>query len=536
MGRRGIEEVKAGVDLDAIWARILRWSREGWEAIPEEERDLPKWYGVFFRKVTPGFFMIRTRISGGVLERGRYGSSQLRVLAEVARRYGWDVLDLTTRQGVQLRGFQIQDIPQVLQELWEAGIETRQTGFDNVRIVTSCPLAGLAHAEVMDSRPFVQAVTRGIVGHWAYANLPRKFNITVLGSVDGCTSPETNDIAFTPARRNGRAGFNVWVGGAEGSWGSRRAQPLRIFVPPEPERVAEVALRILDIFIAHGNRQSRNRARLAFLLDEWGLDRFRSELLGRLSFPAEEGGAEYTVPHLPPDHVGITPQKTAGLYAVGLLVPTGRMTTAQALELARLAETYGSGEVRLTPKQNPVIVNVPETRLEALLAEPLLRTFSPFPLPFRRGLVTCTGNTYCHFAVIETKDRGRELAEYLDRELGEEVREKLGVLHLHVSGCPNSCGHPHTGQIGLIGKRIRLPDGQVVEGADIYVGGEPGLFGAFNERWRQGVPFQAMGPLLADLVRRYLAEREEGEGFHPWCVRAGLIQGAQALAAPMLQD
>jgi ferredoxin-nitrite reductase len=192
-------------------------------------------------------------------------------------------------------------------------------------------------------------------------------------------------------------------------------------------------------------------------------------------------------------------------------------------ELARLAEEYETGEVRLTTGQNVVLPNVPEEKLDALLAEPLLEELSPEPGPFLRGLVTCTGKSFCPFALIETKDRGRELADHLDERLEDEVREVMDSFEIHASGCANSCARPHTGSIGLIGRGIRQQDGTIAEAADVLLAAEQGLSGGFNERWRPKVPFEELAPMFEDPIRRYLAEREPAESFQAWCARAGVL-------------
>jgi ferredoxin-nitrite reductase len=524
--KRSIEEMKAELDMEKIWARILQWSEGGWDSIPPEEIDLTKWYGLFYRKPTPGYFMIRTRVTGGVLHRGNYRAGQMRALADITRDFGRDIMDFTTRQQVELRWIRINDFPEIFHRLRAAGLDSRQTGMDNIRGVTTCPVAGLAEDEVIDTRDLIKQMTDAFVGDWRYANLPRKFNITIIGCRDNCTHSETNDIGFNPATKDGETGFNVRVGGGEGSWGRQHAWSLDAFV--SEDEVVETGIRILDVFLENGVRGKRNRARMKFLIDDWGIEKFREELSKLLSFDLRSAGEDLTRSGGPNDHVGVHPQKESGLYYVGLLAPTGRVTLERVYELCRLAEEYGDGEIRLSTYQNPILCNVPEDRLESLMKEPLLKEMSPEPKPFERGLVTCTGKSFCPFALIETKERGLELARYLDERLGEEVQEELGVFRIHTSGCPNSCARPHAGQIGLIGKQIRRKEGPVkstVEGANVMLGGQEGIFGGgFNELWDQKVPFEEMGPKVEGVIRDYLDEREEGETFRDWCLRKEMIE------------
>ena len=519
---RDIEEVKAGTDLEGIWAKIVGWSESGWESIPEDEMNLTKWYGLFYRKPTPGYFMIRTRVTGGVLHAGNYRSEQLRELADITREYGRDIMDFTVRQQVELRWIRIEDFPGIFARLRSVGLDSRQTGMDNIRGVTQCPVAGLAEDEVIETRDLVKEMTAAFVGNWRYANLPRKFNIAITGCRDNCAHCETNDIGFNPATKDGATGFNIRVGGGEGAWGRQHAWPFDAFV--KSHEVVETGLKILDVFLENGKRGKRNKARMKFLIDEWGIERFREEVAKRLPFELRPAGDDLTRDGGPRDHVGVHRQKEPGLYYVGLCAPTGRVQLDRAYELCRIAEEYGNGEIRLTTYQNPILPNVPEDRLEELLAEPLLKDMTPYPNPFVRGLVTCTGKSFCPFALIETKDRGLELAEYLDEKLGAEVQEKLGIFYIHTSGCTNSCARPHAGQIGLIGKQLKK-DGERVEGANVMLGGHQGLFEAgFNEPWETKVPFEEMGPKLEKVIRAYLDERGGDETFRDWCLRREMVE------------
>lgn len=525
-----IEAYKENINLDIIWDKIVRYANEGWEAIDQTDIQALKWYGIFVRKSTPGHFMIRVRVPGGVLEHGRFQAKQLRVLADITRDYGRDIMDLTTRQQVQLRWIRMEDVLIVLDKLNEAGLSTIQTGMDNIRNVTTCPVAGLQADEALDARPLVKELNDSIVGNWKVANLPRKFNITVLGCCDNCTHAEINDVALTPAKRGDVLGYNVWVGGALGPWGTQRSQSLDAFVLPEQAK--EMCHGILELFHERGNRDKRNKARLKFLIDEMGLAAFREEVISKLSYTPCSAGTELTDEHSHRDHIGVHPQNTPGLNYVGLNVVTGRMKLEQVYEIARLAEAYGNGEVRFTTAQNIIIPNVPDELLAPLLEEPVLGQLKHDPLPFARGLISCTGNTFCPFAMIDTKQRTLELVSYLDERMGRSVMESVGVLEIHASGCPNSCGNPHTGQIGLIGKKVKV-NGQVEEAADIYLGAEHGVHGAFNERWKTAVPFSEMGPLLEDMIRQYVEKRTPEESFRMWCIRTGLIKGSLEQFAPM---
>ncbi|NSL51729.1 nitrite/sulfite reductase [Calidifontibacillus erzurumensis] len=528
-----IEEIKSNASFEEIWKKIKHYGREGLGEIPDEDLHLLRFYGVFYRKPTPGYFMIRVRVPGGILESGKFTTSQLEALANITEKYGRDIIDITTRQQVQLRWIKIEDVPPIIEQLNRVGLTTLQTGHDNIRGVTTCPVAGLSADEVMDTRELVKEVNDAFVGNWKYTNLPRKLNITIIGCHDDCTHAEINDIAFTPAERKGEIGFHVWVGGGLGPWGTQRSLFLDAFV--RKEEVKEVCLRILDLYTEYGNREKRNRARLKFIIDEWGLDKFREKLQSVLSFKLKRGGLARTHPHRHNDHIGIHPQHNPKYVYAGLNVLTGRLYLSQVRELIRIAKEYGTGEIRLTTDQNVIIPNIPKERLLEFKSEPLLSELSINPSPFTRGLIACTGKTFCPNALIETKDRSKELAAYLDEHVGAEVMKATGGLTIHASGCPNSCGNPHTGQIGIIGKKIKV-DGKFVEAADIYLGAEFGLYGGFNELWKSRVPFEEAGPLLAEVIKRFVSQKYKYETFREWCIRVGEIKGSLNEFAPMIHE
>jgi ferredoxin-nitrite reductase len=368
-----------------------------------------------------------------------------------------------------------------VRQIWDllesVGLVSLQTGMDNIRNVVGCPAAGLTANELLDASPVVLQYNDMFVGNPAYTNLPRKFNVTITGCLDHCTHGPTQDISLIPAVRfedgdagNGEPtiGFNVAAGGKQGSGGFRPASPLDVFVTPA--NAAEVCNQITLIFRDHGPREARNKCRLAFLVDEWGVPRFREELDRRMGYALPPAGQDVGPKDSAPgkggtDHMGIFAQKQPGLNAAGLVVPAGRISSEQLLEVARLADHYGDGQVRLTPGQNLIIPNVPDARLESLKAEPLLAELRHDAPEIMRGLVSCTGIDYCHFALIETKERAIATARKLEQTLGD-----TGPLTMHWSGCPNACGNHTVSDIGILGKRTRI-DGQVVDAVDVSLGG-----------------------------------------------------------------
>src|SRR5580692_10231345 len=373
-GANSVEGFKASVGGDGL--RILEHLpeiiRRGAESLTPAEKELLKWLGVFYRRPTPGKFMMRIRMPNGFVN-----SEQLRTIAELSRLMGDNVLDITTRQQIELRGFTLDCIPAIWQKLRGLDLRSLQTGMDNVRNINGCALAGLTPHELFDASPVVEELDRIIVGSEGnpeFTNLPRKLNITVTGCMDNCTHNESQDIALVPAKKGGRAGFNVLVGGKMGSGGFTIASPLNVFV--EIFQATRVVLELIKIHRDHSPREARSKCRFAFLIEKWGIRRLRAELTARLGHElAFQGRDMRGSTHA--DHIGRSLQKQVGLVAVGLCVPTGRVTPEQMDELARLADAYGSGEIRLTTGQNAIIPNVPVDRVTKFYGEALLKEWSP---------------------------------------------------------------------------------------------------------------------------------------------------------------
>ncbi|MGG6296145.1 ferredoxin--nitrite reductase [Leptolyngbya sp. AN02str] len=461
------EKLKAEKDGLAVKDELEQFARLGWEAMDTTDRDHRlKWMGVFFRPVTPGKFMLRLRMPSGILTSG-----QMRVLAEIVQRYGEDgSADITTRQNLQLRGIRLEDIPDIFQRLKEAGMTSVQSGMDNVRNITGSPVAGIDADELIDTRGIVRKVqdmiTNNGEGNPSFTNLPRKFNIAIAGCRDNSVHAEINDIAFVPAYKGDRLGFNVLVGGFFSAKRCAAAVPLNAWV--DPRDVVALCEAILIVYRNHGLRANRQKARLMWLIDEWGMDKFRAEVEQQLGHALQPAAPKDEILWDKRDHIGIHAQKQPGLNYVGLHVPVGRLYAPGMFDLARIAEVYGSGELRLTVEQNIILPNVPDSRLGALLKEPLLADFSVTPGNLTRGLVSCTGAQFCNFALIETKNRAKEMIRELEAEL-----ETSQAVRIHWTGCPNSCGQPQVADIGLMGTKSRR-DGKTIDAVDIYMGGKVG--------------------------------------------------------------
>ncbi|HMD09288.1 MAG TPA: hypothetical protein VKH63_17275 [Candidatus Acidoferrum sp.] len=499
-----VEGYKASMDGDGL--RILEHLPQiierGAESLTPAEKELLKWVGVFYRRPTPGKFMMRIRMPNGFVK-----SKQLRTIAELSRRIGNSVLDITTRQQIELRGFTLDSIPVIWEKLAGVELGSLQTGIDNVRNINGCALAGLTPHELFDASPVVQELDRIIVGSKGnpeFTNLPRKFNITVTGCMDNCTHNESQDIALIPAKKGGRAGFNILVGGKMGSGGFTIASPLNVFV--EIFQAARVVVELIRIHRDHSPREARSKCRFAFLIEKWGIPRLRTELTSRLGHELPFQGRDMRTSYHA-DHLGLTAQTRARVVAMGLCVPTGRVNPEQLDELARLADVYGTGEIRLTTGQNAIIPNVSRERVPQLLQEPLLEQFSPRPSPFVRGLVACIGTDYCNLALIETKGRAVALSQALHEKMGPGGNP----LAIHWSGCPAGCGNHEAADIGLRGLKTKI-DGKIVDAVAVYVGGRTGPHAVVGKEILAAVPCdEAFPEVMAEVIQSYRLENEYGE-------------------------
>ncbi|HVF00004.1 MAG TPA: ferredoxin--nitrite reductase [Rubrobacteraceae bacterium] len=484
--------------------------------VPGEVERL-KWVGIYPQKQGGDAFMMRIKVPGGVLT-----PEQARVIGQIAvdfangplpnPHFGNNFLDLTTRQDVQMHWIKMENVPEIWRRLEEAGMTTVQACGDSARNVLCCPVSGLGHDEVLDAYPIAQIISDYFTGNREYANLPRKFKLSVTGCVEDCAQAEINDIGMLPARlEDGTLGFNVRVGGGL-SDGPRMASDIDVFV--RPEEAVEITRGIAQVFGELGDRENRWTARMRYLVQELGPEGFREELEKRVAFELTPAGEDLTK-HYRGDHVGVHAQKEEGLYYVGLNVPVGRMSGEHFIEAARLAGEYGS-EIRLATDQNFIITGVPEEHLDDLLAEPLLERFSPKPGAFERGIVACTGSEFCRFGIVETKIRAVEWA----REMDERVGDGLGqdAVRMHFSGCSASCAQPQIGDVGFRGETAKTKDA-LVEGVDIGLGGSLGRDAAFID-WVEGSkPTEDVPDALAAVFEKFKEERREGERFHEWARR-----------------
>jgi ferredoxin-nitrite reductase len=485
------------------------------DEIPGEVERL-KWVGIYPQKQGGDAFMIRIKVPGGVLN-----PEQAKVIGRIAAdfangpvanpHFGNNFLDLTTRQDVQMHWIKMGDVPEIWRRLEDVGVTTVQACGDSARNVLCCPVSGLGREEVIDAYPVAQAISTYFTGNREYANLPRKFKMSVTGCLEDCAQAEINDIGMLPAKlEDGTLGFNLRVGGGL-SDGPRMASDVDVFV--EPGDAVEITRGIAQVFGELGNRENRWTARMRYLVQELSPEGFREELEKRVSIPLTPAGEDLTKRYRG-DHVGVHPQRGEELYYVGLNVPVGRMSGEHFEEAGRLAEEYGS-EIRLATDQNLIITGVRKERTDDLLAEPLLKRYSPNPGAFERGVVACTGSEFCRFGIVETKIRALEWAREMDQRVGDLGQE---AVRMHFSGCSASCAQPQIGDIGFRGETAKKGNA-LVEGVDIGLGGSLGMDAAFID-WVEGSkPADEVPDSLVTVFERFKEECREGERFHEWARR-----------------
>ena len=527
------EENKRNDDGLNVRQRILDiYSRYGFDSIdPGDLRGRFRWYGLYTQR-RPGidggktavlepeelddqYFMLRIRIDGGQLS-----GAQLRVIAEVSRRYAHGTADVTDRQNIQLHWVQIQDVPAIWAALESVGLSSTEACGDTPRVILGCPLAGIAAGEIIDATPEIAAIAGRYVGDPAFSNLPRKFKSSVSGCAAQCAIHEINDVAFVGVvNQAGEAGFDLWVGGGL-STNPMIGRRLGAFVLPG--QVPEVWGGVAGLFRDYGYRRLRHRARIKFLVADWGPARFREVLEKEyLGYALPDGPAPAAPPHGIRDHVGVHAQRDGNCY-VGFAPTVGRLSADLLEVVAGLAARYGSGRVRTTTEQKMIILDVPPERTGALVAELAAAGLPARPSAFRRHTMACTGIEFCKLAITGTKARAADLIGELERRLpGFEV-----PVTINVSGCPNSCARIQTADIGLKGCLVTGADGTQVEGFQVHLGGA--LAGGDGSGSGFGRKLRGLKTTAEDLpgyvervLRRFQAGREPGESFAAWTARAG---------------
>ncbi|MCW2943042.1 MAG: nitrite and sulphite reductase 4Fe-4S region [Actinomycetia bacterium] len=519
------EENKKNDDGLNVERRIIDvYSKAGFDSIdPADLRGRFRWFGLYTQR-KPGidggktailepeelddrYFMLRVRIDGGQLD-----PAQLRAIAEISNKYGRGTADVTDRQNIQLHWIEIESVPAIWDMLKSVGLSTMEACGDTPRVIIGCPLAGIAADEIIDATPQIRDTHDRYIGTPEFSNLPRKFKSAMSGCTAHCTVHEINDIAFVGVvNEHGETGYDVFVGGGL-STNPMFAQRLGAFV--KPEQVHEVWKGVISVFRDYGYRRLRHRARIKFLVNDWGAAKFREVLEKEyLGFALPDGPAP-AEPKAQRDHVGIHPQRDGNVY-VGFAPRVGRLNGDLLHVIGDLAEEYGSGRVRTTAEQKMVILDVPPARAAALAAELSKHDLQVHPSTFRRQTMACTGIEYCKLAIVETKQRAMDLIEDLERRLPDFDQP----LTINVNGCPNACARIQVADIGLKGQLVVDENGQQVEGFQIHLGGQLGA--SFGKKVR-GLKTTSAGltDYVERVVRKYDEQRAEGETFTGWVHRA----------------
>jgi sulfite reductase beta subunit-like hemoprotein len=481
----------------------------GYEAVSEEDVVRLMWYGLYHDKPKTGFFMMRIKIPAGILSPAR-----LRTIGELSLRFGRGSGELSTRQNVQLHWIELGHLPEILQTLERAGLNMRGGCGDTVRNITGCPVAGLDADELFDTRGIVEEAARFFYGNREYSDLPRKHKITISACRHQCNAPEINCIALVGAVQGGRAGFAIRVGGGL-STVPRLARDLGVFVPRE--EYLPVLRAVIDVWRESLKyRMSRVKARLKFMVDDVGPEGYRRHVEERLGRRLEDGAAP--LPESETEHVGVHAQRQEGLSYVGFPVAQGLVTGEQMVRIADLAESCG-GDVRLTRQQNFILSGVPAGRLEEVVRGVAELGFPLDANRIRASSTACTGQPLCNFAVAGTKPM---LAGILDR-LETRFGRKVEGLRVNVDGCPHACCHHWVGDIGLQGTTLRErgPDGEKLQGYEIYLRGGLGLDSAIGRPVLRRVPADQAPLYVERLVAAFLERRAEGERFKSFVDRHG---------------
>jgi sulfite reductase (ferredoxin) len=527
------EENKKFDDGLNVRQRIIDiYAKQGFDSIdPADLRGRFRWYGLYTQR-RPGidggktailepeelddrYFMLRVRIDGGQLS-----AAQLRVISDISVKYARGTADVTDRQNIQLHWIEIESVPAIWEALEGVGLSTTEACGDTPRVIMGCPLAGLDSDELIDATPEIAAIAAEYIGDPELSNLPRKFKSSISGCAAQCTHHEINDIAFAAVRHpeTGEIGYDLWVGGGL-STNPMIAKRLGAFV--RAGQVPEVWKAVCEVFRDYGYRRLRHRARIKFLIADWGAEKFR-EILEKeyLGYGLPDGPAPVNVDSFMRDHVGVHRQRD-GLSYVGFAPRVGRLNGELLASIAALAERYGTGRVRTTAEQKMVILDVPDASVPGLVAELDALGLPAVPSVFRRHMMACTGIEFCKLAIVETKARAMTLIDELERRLpGFD-----SPVTINVNGCPNSCARIQVADIGLKGSLVTDAAGNQVEGFQIHLGGTLTGGDATGSGFGRKVRgLKATAEELPDYVervlRRYDAARDAGESFAAWTLRA----------------
>ncbi|PWK74900.1 sulfite reductase (ferredoxin) [Streptomyces sp. CG 926] len=524
----GNEQFKKDDDGLNVRTRIETiYSKRGFDSIdPNDLRGRMRWWGLYTQR-KPGidggktailepeelddeYFMLRVRIDGG-----RLTTEQLRVIGEISEEFARGTADLTDRQNVQYHWIRIEDVPEIWRRLEAVGLSTTEACGDTPRVILGSPVAGIARDEIIDGTPAIDEIYRRIVGNKDFSNLPRKFKSAISGSPLLDVAHEINDIAFVGVNHPEHGpGFDVWVGGG---LSTNPKLGVRLGTWVSLDEVPDVYEGVISIFRDYGYRRLRNRARLKFLVADWGPAKFRQVLEDEyLQRKLTDGPAPAQPSGQWRDHVGVHQQQDGKFY-VGFAPRVGRVDGATLTKIADVAAQHGSGRLRTTAEQKMIVLDIEADQVDSVVGALEALDLRVKPSPFRRGTMACTGIEFCKLAIVETKARGASLIDELERRLPDFAEP----ITININGCPNACARIQVADIGLKGQLVLDNDGNQVEGYQVHLGGALGLEAGFGRKVR-GLKVTSAGlpDYVERVVKHYEEQREDGERFAAWVARA----------------
>jgi len=528
-----IEALKREIGGLEVWSHIEEASKLGFEAVDQRLVPLFKWYGIYAQKPKEdGYFMMRIKIPGGQLN-----PKQLEKLDEIGKKYGRGVVDITTRQAVQIHWVKIEDIPTILQELATVGMDTAGGCGDITRNITGNPLAGLDPNELFDASPELLEINNYFTRNPEFANLPRKYKISISACKTWSSQPDINCCSLVGVKhpKTGDLGYTLKVGGGL-STKPMIAKNFPVFIPRS--KAKDVIVAVTTVYRDNGNREKRTKARIKFLVEEWGVEKFLAEVEKVLGYQLErvpalglstkvptDAGSNHELKEYYPspdaphhDHLGIT-KLNNGNYAIGIAFVAGRTRNNDLTNVAKLARDFSiNGEVRTTNKQNLILVNVPENMLEACITEANLLGLNVEHSTFARVGVACTGTEFCNLAIVETKARAAELFAELDKEF-PNIQEQLMIS---MTGCPNNCAQYSIADIGLVGAKVKTSDGSMQDAFRVFLGGRLGANAQFGKALNGRFLHREIHTVLKKILRYYFTNKTNEELFRDFVDRVGL--------------
>lgn len=488
------------------WPRLVAQAKEN---APPKPADNFRWryYGLFYVAPAQDSYMCRLRIPNGALTHWQFAG-----LADLAENYGGGYLHVTTRANIQIREITPKNATNILEAIQDLGLWSKGSGADNIRNITGTPTAGVDPQELIDTRPYARAMHHHILNDRSLYGLPRKFNIAFDGAGLIGALEDTNDIGFQAVVVNDEQGvapgvyFRIALGGITGHKDFARDTGVIV----SPDEAVEVADKILRVFIEHGDRTNRAKARLKYVLDAWGFDKFLAaveEKLGRKLLRIDAAAIAARPRQDRSAHIGVHPQKQPGFNWIGVMLPVGRLTPEQARGLAEIARQFGDGGLRLTVWQNVLITGVADEHVAESVAMTEALGLSTQASPIRAGLVACTGNCGCRFAAADTKRHAEEIAGYCETTAPIDT-----PINIHLTGCHHSCAQHYIGDIGLIGARVPVNDeGDTVEGYHILVGGGFAEDARIASELYQNVKAEEAPEMVAKILRAYRKNRSNAD-------------------------